>query len=144
MARVVRGGDGREWVVKGTMEWRNPALGDEFEHDAAGSYAPGIFMMCVAALLGVVLVIWMPPDVKVPSWVPLGLLLLFLFFPTRWMVRRPWTVVAETDGDGERPQEHWVGTIRGLFNVGGEMSRVAKSIKKYDLPDFDGPLRPVE
>ncbi|OZM70055.1 DUF983 domain-containing protein [Amycolatopsis antarctica] len=146
MTRVVQGSDGRDWVVRGQMEWRRPAIGDDFDHDVAGSYTPGIVMMGVCILLGIVLVIWRPADVVVPTWIPLALLLLALFFPLRWILRRPWTVVAETDGDqnGEKPSERWVGTIRGFFTVRGEMAKVAKSIKKYALPDFDGPLRPVE
>lgn len=146
MTRQVRGADGRDWVVRSHMEWRRPAIGDDFEHDVAASYAPGVVMMCVCIVLALVLVIWMPPDVVVPAWVPLSLLLVALFFPLRWILRRPWTVVAETDGapNGEKPGERWVGTIRGLFTVQGEVSKVAKAIKKHALPDFDGPLRPVE
>jgi len=147
MNRVVQGSDGRSWVVRGDMEWRRPATGnDDFDHDAAGSYAPGIVMAGVAVLLALVLVFWRPEKVVVPAWIPLALLLVALFFPLRWILRRPWTVVAETDGDpnGEKPGERWVGTIRGLFTVRGEIAKVAKSIKKYALPDFDGPLRPVE
>ncbi|MEU6641400.1 DUF983 domain-containing protein [Saccharomonospora sp. NPDC046836] len=146
MNRLVQGSDGREWVIRGQMEWRKPATADDFEHDVAASYAPGIVMATVATVLAVVLIVWMPDDVVVPSWVPLAVLLIALFFPLRWVLRRPWTVVAETEGDvtGERPSERWVGTIRGIFNVRGEVNRIAKSIQRHDLPDFEGPLHPVE
>ncbi|RZQ62127.1 DUF983 domain-containing protein [Amycolatopsis suaedae] len=146
MNRRVQGPDGREWVLRSTLEWRQPATADDFEHDAAGSYAPGIAMLVVTFALVVVLIAWRPADVVVPSWVLLALLLLVLFFPLRWVLRRPWTVVAETDGDptGDRPSERWVGTVRGLFSVRGEMNRIAKSIQKHSLPDFDGPLAPVK
>ncbi|WP_020668962.1 hypothetical protein [Amycolatopsis nigrescens] len=146
MNRLVQGDDGREWVVRAQMEWRPPATADDFEHDVAGSYAPGIAMLCVAVVLAVVLLIWMPDGLVVPTWVPLSLLLLALFFPLRWILRRPWTVVAETDGDpaGDRPSERWVGTVRGLFAVRGEMNKVAKTIQRHALPDFEGPLHPVE
>ncbi|NIJ14504.1 hypothetical protein FHU38_004905 [Saccharomonospora amisosensis] len=146
MNRLVQGSDGRDWVIRAQMEWRRPATADDFEHDVAASYAPGIAMGVVALTLAIVLIAWMPDDVVVPSWVPLALLLVALFFPLRWVLRRPWTIVAETDGDatGERPSERWVGTVRGIFAVRGEVHRIAKSIQRHDLPDFDGPLHPVE
>lgn len=146
MTRLVRASDGRDWVVRGTMEWRQPATADDFDHDEAGSYGPGIAMALVVVALAVALLVWMPDNVFVPAWVPLALLLVMLFFPLRWVWRRPWTVVAETEGTetGERPGERWVGTVRGLFTVRGEISRIAKTIQKNDLPSFDGPLHPVE
>lgn len=146
MNRLVRGSDGRDWVIRAQLEWRRPATAEDFEHDVAANYTPGIAMGAVAVLLGLVLVVWMPEDVVVPSWVPLALLLVALFFPLRWTLRRPWTVVAETEGDvtGERPSERWVGTVVGILKVRGEVYRIAKSIQKHDLPDFDGPLQPVE
>jgi len=146
MNRLVHGEDGRDWVVRAQMEWRAPATADDFEHDVAGSYGPGIAMIVVTALLAIVLIAWTPTDVMIPSWVPLALLLTALFFPQRWILRRPWTVVAETEGDlaGDRPSERWVGTIRGMFTVRGEVSKISKTIQKHSLPDFDGPLHPVE
>ncbi|WP_019808750.1 hypothetical protein [Saccharomonospora halophila] len=146
MNRLVRGSDGRDWVIRAQLEWRRPATAEDFEHDVAANYTPGVAMGAVAVLLGLVLVVWMPEDVVVPSWVPLALLLVALFFPLRWTLRRPWTVVAETEGDvtGERPSERWVGTVVGILKVRGEVHRIAKSIQKHDLPDFDGPLQPVE
>ncbi|MFC4005136.1 DUF983 domain-containing protein [Prauserella oleivorans] len=146
MNRLVRGTDGREWVIRAQMDWRRPATADDFEHDVAASYGPGIVMGAVAVALGIVLLLWKPDDVVVPSWVGLAVLLIALFFPLRWVLRRPWTVVAETEGDatGDRPSERWVGTVRGTFSVRGEMNRVAKAIARHDLPDFEGPLHPVE
>lgn len=146
MNRLVRGSDGRDWIVRGQMEWRRPATADDFEHDVAASYAPGIAMAIVALVLAAVLLVWMPEDVRVPAWIPLALLLVALFFPLRWVLRRPWTIVAETEGDitGDRPSERWVGTVRGILSVRGEINKVAKSIHRYDLPDFEGPLHPVE
>ena len=146
MNRLVQGTDGRDWVIRAELEWRRPATADDFEHDVAANSTPGFAMMGVAIVLGIVLLVWMPADVVVPTWVPLALLLLLLFFPLRWVLRRPWTVVAETEGDatGERPSERWVGTVIGIFNVHGELGRIAKSIHRHDLPDFDGPLHPVE
>jgi hypothetical protein len=146
MNRVVRGDDDREWTVRAQLEWRAPATADDFEHDVAGSYAPGIAMALTTLALCVVLLVWMPDNVSVPAWVPLLVLLVALFFPLRWVLRRPWTVVAETEGDlsTERPSERWVGTVRGLFAVRSEVNTVIKTIQKHSLPDFDGPLHPVE
>ncbi len=144
MNRLVRGEDGRDWVVRAQMEWRAPATADDFEHDVAGSYGPGIAMIVVTALLAVILVVWTPNEVSIPAWVLLALLLVVLFFPLRWILRRPWTVVAETDGDRDRPSERWVGTIRGMFTVQGEVKKISKTIQRHSLPDFDGPLHPVE
>jgi hypothetical protein len=146
MNRLVQGGDGRDWVVRADMEWRQPATTDNFDHDVAGSYGPGIAMLVVIVALSLILIVWTPAGVVVPAWVLLALLVIALFFPLRWILRRPWTVVAETEGDlaGDRPSERWVGTVRGMFTVRGEVVKIAKTIRRHSLPDFDGPLHPVE
>lgn len=147
MNRRVLGSDGREWNVRGQMEWRRPAMeGDFFEHDVAGSPGPGVAMLTVTLALAVILVAWLPDGVVIPAWVVWGLLLIALFFPLRWVFNRPWSVVAETQGDvtGELPPERWAGVVSGMFRVRGEVAKVAKTIEREALPDFDGPLHPVE
>lgn len=146
MNRLVQGEDGRKWVVRAHMEWRRPATVEDFEHDVAGSPTPGIAMLSVTVLLAIILVAWQPEGVVVPAWVIWGLLLIALFFPLRWVLNRPWTVVAETEGDvlGEHPPERWVGFVSGMFRVRGEVAKVAKTIQRESLPAFDGPLRPME
>jgi hypothetical protein len=146
MNRLVQGDDGRDWVVRADMEWRQPATTDNFDHDVAGSYGPGIAMLVVIVALGLILIVWTPAGVVVPAWVFLALMVVALFFPLRWVLRRPWTVVAETEGDlaGDRPSERWVGTVRGMFTVRGEVVKIAKTIQRHSLPDFEGPLHPVE
>jgi hypothetical protein len=145
MNRVVRGGDGREWVVRAQMEWRRPATAEDFERDISGSYGSGIAMLAVCVLLAVILVAWLPDSVVVPPWVIYGLLLIAVFFPLRWVLNRPWTVVAETDGgNGEAVPERWVGIISGMFRVRGELTKLAKTIQREAGPDFEGPLRPME
>jgi hypothetical protein len=146
MTRLVRSVNGRMWTVRGDLEWgRKPVTADDFEHDVSAGYGPGVVMLGLVVLLAAVLVIWTPTDVAVPAWVVLVLLLVFLFFPARWALRRPWKVVAETgDGTPDAPIEKWVGTVRGMFNVRSEIARVAKNIQSDDMPGFDGPLRPVE
>lgn len=146
MTRLVRGADGRMWTVRGELEWgKRPATAEDFEHDVSGGHGPGIVMMVLVIVLGLVWVLRMPTDVVVPVWVVLALLMLFLFFPARWALRRPWKLVAETgDGTPEAPIERWVGTVRGMFNVRTEVAKVARDIQKEMMPSFDGPLHPVE
>jgi hypothetical protein len=145
MTRLVRGADGRMWTVRGRMSWANMDGADDFEHDVAGGHGPGIGMIAILVILTVVLLVWRPTGVVVPGWLILALVLLFLFFPARWALRRPWTIVAETPGDlDEHPPERWVGTVRGVFNVRQETSKVARNIEVYSLPNVDGPLQPVD
>ncbi|WP_236790220.1 DUF983 domain-containing protein [Amycolatopsis sp. GM8] len=146
MNRRVQGLDGRDWTVRAQMEWRRPATVENFEHDVAGSPAPGIAMLSVTLVLAVILVAWLPDGVVVPPWVVWGLLLIGLFFPLRWVLNRPWSMVAETEGDplGEHPPERWSGLVSGMFRVRSEVARVARTIQHDGLPDFDGPLHPME
>ncbi|MGH3494182.1 MAG: DUF983 domain-containing protein [Sciscionella sp.] len=145
MSQRVQGADGRAWTVRSEMSWTKPVTADDFEHDVAGGSTPIIVMGLVLALLIVVLIAWMPAGVFVPSWLILILLLVVLFFPVHWALRRPWTVVAETEGNlGDRPAEKWVGTMRGMNNVRQQRKALAKDIEVYAEPDIGGPLRPVE
>ncbi|OLR95578.1 DUF983 domain-containing protein [Actinokineospora bangkokensis] len=144
MTRQVRDVNGRLWTVHGTLTWRTPATEDNFEHDVAAGYIPGVVMLSLILVLAVVLVTWTPDDVVVPAWLLLVLLLVALFFPARWALRRPWTLVAETgdDGDGE-PTERWVGTVRGYFNARAEIAKIAKNLSADSQPSFEGALRPI-
>jgi hypothetical protein len=144
MTRVVRGADGRQWTVRSQLEWRPPATSDDFEHDVSVGNAAAIALLVLVLALGTILVVWTPDDVVVPLWVVLIVMLLVLFFPTRWALRRPWTVVAETGDNGENePVERWVGVVRGVFTVRQQMNRVAKSIAIDSVPGIEGPLQPV-
>ncbi len=144
MTRVVRGADGRQWTVRSQLEWRSPATSDDFEHDVSVGNAAAIMLLILVLTLGTILIVWTPDDVVVPLWVVLLILLLILFFPTRWALRRPWTVVAETGDNGENePVERWVGVVRGVFTVRQQVNRVAKSIAVDSVPGIEGPLQPV-
>jgi hypothetical protein len=144
MTRVVRGADGRQWTVRSQLEWRPPATSDDFEHDVSVGNAAAIVLLVLVLALGTILIVWTPDDVVVPLWVVLIVMLLVLFFPTRWALRRPWTVVAETGDNGENePVERWVGVVRGVFTVRQQMNRVAKSIAIDSVPGIEGPLQPV-
>jgi hypothetical protein len=145
MTRVVRGADGRVWTLHGEMEWRTPATADDFEHDVSAGHGPGVVMLVLVIVLTVVLIVWTPPDVVVPLWLVLMILLVALFFPLRWALHRPWTVVAATGDDGEgEPTEKWVGTVRGVFNVRKQVADIARSIADFSIPGAEGPLRPVD
>ena len=145
MTRVVRGADGRVWTLQGEMAWRTPATADDFEHDVSAGHGPALVMVVLVAVLAVVLVVWTPPDVYVPLWLILIMLLLVLFFPIRWAMRRPWSVVAETGDDGEgMATEKWVGTVRGVFNVRKQVADIARRITVDSVPGFESPLKPVD
>ncbi|OLF06348.1 DUF983 domain-containing protein [Actinophytocola xinjiangensis] len=143
MTRIVRGADGRVWTVHSQLEWRTED-DDDFEHDVAGGNASAYVLLFLVVALGAVLVFWSPDGLVVPVWVGLLVLLAFLFFPTRWALRRPWRVVAETGDDGEGdPTEMWEGKVRGVFNVRAQMKLIAKNIAVESRPGIEGPLQLV-
>lgn len=149
MTRVVRGADGRMWTIRSEMEWRQPATDDDFEHDVSVGNLSAFVLLALVVGLAVVLVVSIPDDVVAPwsskmLWLGLLIVLTILFFPARWALRRPWTVVAETGDNGEgEPEERWVGTIRGMFTVRQQVSRIAKDIQLDSQPGLEGPLQPV-
>ncbi|APU12175.1 MULTISPECIES: DUF983 domain-containing protein [Actinoalloteichus] len=147
MNKMVRGADGRMWSIQGEMEWTHPLQLDEFEHDVSGGRGPGILLSIVLGVLVLILLLWQPPEVIVPAWLILALFLVLIFFPARWVLRRPWTLVAETRpgaDDEEHPQERWVGVVRGVFLVRQEAAKMARHIEVYSEPDQDGTLQPVD
>jgi hypothetical protein len=147
MTRVVRGADGRMWTVKSRLEWTDPASEEHYEHDIGGGRVGALILLVVLVVLSAVFVLLTPPNVVFPSWLALAFVLLILFFPIRWLVRRPWTLVAETPGGGINglPPERWVGQVRGYFNTRHEAARASRHLREYASPDRDGdgPLQPV-
>lgn len=116
MTRLVRGADGRMWTVHSRIEWRNPVESDDFEHDVSGGALPGIMMAGMLVVMVVVLIAWTPEQVVVPAWLILALAFLFAFFPVRWALRRPHTLVAESKATAdELPPERWIGQVRGRW-----------------------------
>lgn len=145
MTRLVRGADGRMWTLRGQLEWSQPATIDDFEHDVASGYAPGIVMLFMLAVLIVALVTWRPAGVVVPTWLVLVMVIVMVFFPLRWAFRRPWRLVANTPGSQqEQVAERWVGTVRGMFNIRTVAAKVARDIEVYSMPNSEGPLHPVD
>lgn len=127
------------------MEWIAPATVDDFERDVASSRGAGLALVGLLVLLVVVLVAWTPNGVIVPSWLILALALLLLFFPARWALRRPWSLVANTPGnDDDQTAERWTGTVRGVIRIRQMTAKIARDIEVYSTPDTDGPLHPVE
>jgi hypothetical protein len=147
MTRVVRGADGRMWTVHSRLEWIDPATEEHYEHDIGGGRVGALIMLTMLVVLAVMFVVLTPPNVVFPSWLVLAFVLMVLFFPARWLVRRPWTLVAETPGGGANglPAERWVGKVRGYFSTRSEAARVGRHLREYASPDHDGtgPLQPV-
>jgi hypothetical protein len=131
------------------MEWRQPATADDFEHDVSVGNTSAFVLLTLIIVLTIVLVSTIPEDVVAPwngrmLWLGLLIVLAILFFPARWALRRPWTVVAETGDNGEgEPVERWTGTVRGVFNARSQLNRIAKSIQHDSQPGIEGPLQPV-
>lgn len=146
MARIVRGADGREWILYRRLMWRRPATVDSFENDLAAGYTSVTVLFGLLIVLFVVLFAWMPPKVVVPSWLLVPVAVVVFLLLLEWAVKRPWSVVAETDEDpnDERPPEHWVGTVNGILRARQEMTRTARDIQVYSVPDLEGALRPVD
>jgi Na+/melibiose symporter-like transporter len=127
------------------MEWTTPATVDDFERDVASGYVSGAALMLLLVLLVVVLIAWTPSGVVVPAWLVLVLVLALLFFPVRWALRRPWSLVANTPGnDEEQPAERWTGMVRGVIKIRQMSAKIARDIEVYSTPDMDGPLHPVD
>lgn len=144
MLRTVRGADDRVWTLQADMEWRSPDSELEFEHDISSSRGSAVVLAFVVIVLAVVLITWTPPDVVVPLWLVLMILLLVMFFPLRWMLRRPWEIIAATGDDGDgNPTEEWVGAVRGVFTVRQQVAQIARNIADKSSPGRDGPLRQV-
>ena len=147
--RTVPGPDGRVWTLRTEMDWRQPATADDFEHDVSVGNTSAFMLLGLIIVLAVVLVTTIPEDVVAPwsgrmLWLGLLILLAILFFPTRWALRRPWTVVAETGDNGEsQPTERWTGTVRGMLAARSELKRAERSIKEESAPAIEGPMQPV-
>jgi hypothetical protein len=143
--KLVRGADGRMWTLRSTMEWSTPALSDDFEHDVAINRAPGYVLLGLLGLFVIALFVWRPGPVVVPSWFLLVLLLGLMYFPVRWLIRRPWTLVANTPGSQEDASaERWVGIVHGMVTIRQTAAKVQRDIEVYSKPNADGPLQLVD
>jgi hypothetical protein len=145
-ARTVAGADGRTWSVRRNIEWRTPATGDEFEHDVDGGRGAVFLILSALVLFWVALVgvLYVPSLAHIPWYLWLVALGIAAFFPVRWVLRRPWTLVAETSGGYDLPAEHWTGMVRGRGRAQEEMRVVVRSLRTRATPGHaDSPLHPV-
>ena len=143
-ARTVIGVDGRTWSVRRSVAWSLPATGDDFEHDVDGGRGAVLLILSALVLFWVVLLVWLPSQVHVPWYLWLVGLIVLLFFPLRWVMRRPWTLVAETPGGYDLPPEHWSGMVRGRGRAKEEMRVLIRNLRTRATPGHaDSPLHPV-
>jgi hypothetical protein len=143
-ARTVAGADGRTWSVRRNIEWKPPPSGDEFEHDVDGGRGAVLLIASALFLFWVVLFLWAPSQVHVPWYLWIVALSVVLFFPIRWVLRRPWTLVAETPGGYDLPAEHWTGTVRGRSRSKEEMRVLIRNLKTRATPGYaDSPLHSI-
>jgi hypothetical protein len=144
MTRPVTAADGKHWTVQSTLEWRSPATAHKFEHDISAGRGPTVVMLSIVIVLALILVVWTPKAVVVPLWVVLVIVLVLLFFPVRWVLRRPYTLVAAKGDDGEgNPTERWIGTVRGAYKARQQVNKTIRNIKFQSQPPAEGPLKPV-
>jgi hypothetical protein len=145
-ARTVAGADGRTWSVRRNIEWRTPATGDEFEHDVDGGRGAVFLILSALVLFWVALVgvLYVPSLAHIPWYLWLVAFAIAAFVPVRWVLRRPWTLVAETSGGYDLPAEHWTGMVRGRGRAQEEMRVVVRSLRTRATPGHaDSPLHPV-
>jgi hypothetical protein len=145
---TVTGSDGRTWHVTQNLEWVAPHDGDDWEHDvgsgimgkATGLIGIGAFWV---GLLG-----WFPAGQYVPVWVKVAAvvsgLLVVATLPLRWLILRPWVIVAETPGDQDREPERWIGLVRTRATAREEVELIVRSIRATGTPQYEsGLLGPV-
>jgi hypothetical protein len=145
-ARTVAAADGRTWAVRRNIEWRPPATGDEFEHDVDGGRGAVFLILTALVLFWAVLLAWANSQVHIPWFLRVAAVVVLLFFPARWVARRPWTLVAETSGgyDDERGPEHWVGTVRGRGRATEETRVLIRNLRTRATPGHaDSPMRRI-
>lgn len=140
-ARVVTDPEGRAWTVRRRANWRSPATSelDEFDYDVHSGPLPAILLAIMIVACGVAFVAYTPDSTIAPK-IELAVLAVLLFFPVRWLFRRPWTVVAET---GDETAERWVATVRGPNAAWREVRRTIKSIESEGQPDPASNLLPI-
>lgn len=144
--KTVLGVDGRSWSVRRNIEWSLPATGDDFEHDVDGGRGAAVLVLSALFVFWVILVVWSPRLVHIPWYLWAIAVVIVLFFPFRWWLRRPWTVVAETAGSlsKDHPAERWTGHVRGSAKAREEIRIVTRRLRSQGTPGHaDSPLQPV-
>ncbi|HZG92683.1 MAG TPA: hypothetical protein VEZ42_20925 [Pseudonocardia sp.] len=136
--------DGRSWSVRRNIEWSVPATGDDFEHDVDGGRGAAVLILSSLFVFWLIVVVWKPTLVHIPWWLVLISIVVIGFFPFRWLLRRPWTIVAETAGSYDLPAERWTGMVRGGSKAKEELRIVVRRLRTQGTPGHaDSPLQPV-
>jgi hypothetical protein len=143
-AKMVRAADNRMWSVRRNIEWRMPATGHEFEHDVDGGRGAAVLILTALGLFWAVLLLWVPTQAHVPWYLRVAALVVVMFFPLRWALRRPWTIVAETSEGYGQDVEHWSGMVRGRGRAKEEMRVAVRSLETRATPGHaDSPLHRI-
>jgi hypothetical protein len=132
------------WTVRRNIEWSMPATGDDFEHDVDGGRGATVIILSSLFVFWLILFVWVPPGVHVPWFLWMAGAIVVLFFPVRWFLRRPWTIVAETEGtyDPKLGPERWTGCVRGGSRAKEELRIVVRRIRTQGTPGHaDSPLQ---
>ncbi|TQM36094.1 hypothetical protein [Pseudonocardia cypriaca] len=142
--RTVAGVDGRMWSVRRNIEWSLPATGDDFEHDVDGGRGAAVLILSALFVFWLIIIVWRPAGVHIPWFLYLVAFAVVAFFPIRWFLRRPWTIVAETAGGYDLPAERWTGLVRGGSKAKEEIRIIVRRIRTQGTPGHaDSPLQPV-
>ena len=59
--------DGRWWLIRGSVNWSEPATAQEFEHDVAAGGMSGAVMLVLVVVMVLTVVLWTPAGVVVPT-----------------------------------------------------------------------------
>lgn len=142
--RTVAGVDGRMWSVRRNIEWSLPATGDDFEHDVDGGRGAAVLILSALFVFWLIIIVWRPAGVHIPWFLYVVGIAIVAFFPIRWFLRRPWTIVAETAGGYDLPAERWTGLVRGGSKAKEEIRIIVRRIRTQGTPGHaDSPLQPV-
>lgn len=144
--KTVIGVDSREWSVSRKITWTLPATGEDFEHDVDGGRGAAFLILSALFVFWVIVVVWAPVKVHVPWYLWVLGVLIGLFFPVRWWLRRPWTIVAETVGDYGDPKsaQRWIGLVRGGVRAREEVRIIVRRLRTEGSPaHVDSPLQLV-
>lgn len=142
-SKTIAGVDGRTWSVRRKMEWTTPATGDDFEHDVDGGRGAAFLILSSLFVFWLIVVVWAPAETHIPLWMWVIFVVVVLFFPVRWLLRRPWTIVAETAGSYDLPAERWLGMVRGRSKAIEESRIVTRRLRTQGTPGHaDSPLQP--
>lgn len=144
-SKTVIDADAREWSVRRNIEWSLPAVGDEFEHDVDGGRSAAVLIFSALFVFWLIIIVWKPALVHIPWYLWVLAAVVVLFFPIRWWLRRPWTIVAETAGSyaNDLPAERWIGMVRGGTKAKEEMRIIVGRLRTQGTPGHaDSPLQP--